>query len=158
MTRRLLPLAVLAGVLTGCGAAEPKADQAEPQTDVEAAPTPGTDVAVSEYQTSACGRDAQGQVACLVAAFDTDQCDDAVILGSFFKDNEKTETHEYRTAYGVKNDCVETLREGALRRGLRANERGEFVGELEDGYRETLIIGLQVSTDGTVIEWERIKQ
>lgn len=158
MTRLLLPLAALAGVLTGCGDAEPVADQAEPRTEVAPELSPRANGPDSQYQTDACGRDAQGQVECLAAAFKTEKCDDAAILGSMFKDNAKTDAHEYRTAFGVQNKCVEDLREAALRRGLRANERGEFVGELEDGYRETLIIGLQVSTDGTVIEWERIKQ
>ncbi len=75
-----------------------------------------------------------------------------------FRDNAKDGTHQHRTAFGINAACLADLREATIKRGLRKNARGELVGELQEGYRELVIIGLQVSADGTVIEWERTQE
>ncbi len=72
-----------------------------------------------------------------------------------FRDNAKEGSYQHRTAFGIDALCLDNLREAAVKRGLRKNERGEFTGDLGAGYDELLVIGLQISTDGTVIEWER---
>ncbi len=105
-----------------------------------------------------CKRNEAGQTECLIAAFGLTQCADAAVLGSMYRDNARDGTHQHRTAYGVDAACLDNIREAAITRGLRKNGKGEFVGELEPGYREAIIIGLQVSADGTVIEWERTKE
>lgn len=112
----------------------------------------------SEYDPDACERDAKGQTACLAQTFAAEECADASVLGSAFRSNDKKKTFWHRTAYGVSAECLDALREAASRRLLSENDNGEFVLERQDGYREALIIGLQVSEDGTVIEWERGKE
>ncbi|MEM7664606.1 MAG: hypothetical protein AAF250_02000 [Pseudomonadota bacterium] len=109
-------------------------------------------------EAGACERDADGQTACLIQAFQLERCDSAAVLGSMFRENEAEATYAHRTAFGVDATCAAELREVSRKRGLRENDKGEFVLTREGGYRETLIFGLQISEDGSVVEWERTQQ
>ncbi len=97
-------------------------------------------------------------MACLVERFELKSCDSATVLGSMFRANEADETYSYRTAYGLSSDCVSELQDAANQRSFRENDKGELIAKQRSGYRETLIIGLQVSPDGSVVEWERIQE
>ncbi|MEL6528656.1 MAG: hypothetical protein AAFQ27_01760 [Pseudomonadota bacterium] len=143
--------------LSGCG---DRSDTSErnntPETgspSVEQAPA-----AASSVQSEECGRDAAGQVDCLARSFAVENCSAGQVLGSMFRENEVEETHSYRTAYGLSSDCVVELKSAAKRRGFRENDKGELIAKPRSGYRETLIIGLQISADGSVVEWERVQE
>ena len=75
-----------------------------------------------------------------------------------FRENERAETFEHRTAYGIDGKCLADLQEAAKRRNFREDDKGELVAKPRTGYREKLIIGLQISADGNVIEWERVQE
>ncbi|MDJ0641331.1 MAG: hypothetical protein QNJ15_00805 [Erythrobacter sp.] len=152
----LAPLAIAA---TACGGdSQPSASDTASQSvdDVE---TGGVEaVADADAEVAECGRDAESQVSCFVRAFKLKECDAAQVLGSMFRANDAADTYEHRTAYGLDNACLADLEGAAKRRNLRENEQGELVARRKNGYREKLIIGLQVSPDGTVVEWERTQE
>ncbi len=139
-------------------ACDAQSDPPEPKPARSAATPTAAPASSVPGDPKSCERNEAGQTRCLIEAFGLTQCADAAILGSMYRDNAKDGTHQHRTAYGVDAACLDNIREAAIARGLRANDKGEFVGELEPGYREAIIIGLQVSADGTVIEWERTKE
>ncbi|MEM9501857.1 MAG: hypothetical protein AAF941_08425 [Pseudomonadota bacterium] len=112
----------------------------------------------SASDPASCDRDADGQTACLAQTFKADACNEASVLGSMFRENEKEGTYSHRTAFGVDSACVAQIRAAAPKRRLREDGRGAFVLDREDGYRETLTIGLQISQNGSVVEWERAKE
>lgn len=137
-----------------------EADPAPPKSQ----PSEQADAIASESNVAAqtaaepCERDAAGQMACLIERFELESCDSATVLGSMFRANEADETYSYRTAYGLSSDCVTELKVAAERSSFRENDKGELIAKQRSGYRETLIIGLQVSPDGSVVEWERIQE
>ena len=114
--------------------------------------------AATEISATDCGRDEAGQVSCLVSAFDLKECGEAKVLGSMFRANEAEETFEHRTAFGLDNACFAELETAARRRNFNEDDKGELVAKSANGYRETLIIGLQISADGSVVEWERTQE
>ena len=75
-----------------------------------------------------------------------------------FRANEAEETFEHRTAFGLDNACFAELETAARRRNFNEDDKGELVAKSANGYRETLIIGLQISADGSVVEWERTQE
>lgn len=117
-----------------------------------------TPIATGHSDPASCDRDETGQIACLGDRFALTECDKGAVLGSMFRENEAKGTYQYRTAFGLDRSCISELREAAPKRGLRKNDKGEFVLDRGEGYRETLIIGLQVSADGSVVEWERVQE
>ena len=108
--------------------------------------------------TAECDQDAAGQVSCLVSAFDLEKCSDAKVLGSMFRANEAEGSFEHRTAFGLDKACLAELEASAKRRNFSEDDKGELVAKSTDGSREKLIIGLQISADGSVVEWERTKE
>lgn len=146
--------------VTACGdvATEPTADAPEAASAVQPEKTGSPERVRQANEAAACERDADGQTACLIQAFQLEQCDSAAVLGSMFRENEVGATYAHRTAFGVDAACAAELREVSRKRGLRENDKGEFVLTHEGGYRETLIFGLQISEDGSVVEWERTQQ
>lgn len=75
-----------------------------------------------------------------------------------FRENEADGTYSFRTAYGIDADCLAELNDAARKNSFREDEKGTLVAKPRTGYRETIIIGLQISQDGTVVEWEREQQ
>lgn len=137
--------------------------EGEPETEEQSvaanAPGSGNSRPIRALRDPAsCERDGDGQIECLKQSFGLTECGEAAVLGSMFRDNDASKAYSHRTAFGLGNSCVEDLRDGATSLGFRENDRGELVGRLREGYSETLIFGLQVSTDGSVVEWEREKQ
>ncbi|MEO0461711.1 MAG: hypothetical protein AAF127_01170 [Pseudomonadota bacterium] len=157
--RDALALAALIAV-AACAAGTSEEPQEQPDTaSGQSAPdasTPQSTQAASNLP-DACERDANSQLACFLNTFELEQCDGTTALSSMFKDTEAEGTYEHVTLFGVSDVCLDELKGKALTRGLRENDRGEFAGEIESGYREALIIGMQTSKDGTVIQWERTK-
>jgi hypothetical protein len=149
-------LAALVGALALAACAS-EAPEPAPRDDSAAVSTAPSAAPSRSDLPDACARDAKAQVACLIAAFALDQCDDATALSSMFKDNAAQQSYEHRTVYGIGAACLAELEDKARLRGLVANERGEFAGEIESGYSESLIIAMQTSQDGTVIEWGRTR-
>lgn len=140
-----------AAALASCGSPES-------ESVAEAADEPSGKVRAATGLPDACERGADAQVACLIEAFALEQCDDASAFSSMFKDTEAKGTYEHRTVYGISNDCLAEIRRKAPMRGLNEAEGGGFAGEVEESYREGLIIAMQTSGGGTVIEWERTRQ
>jgi len=114
--------------------------------------------ATTQIDPASCGRDAEGQVACLTSKFELESCAATQVLGSTFRGNETEGSHSHRTAYGLTSDCISELITAAKRRNFRENDKGELIVTPRTGYRETLIIGLQISAGGSVVEWERVQE
>ncbi len=154
--RTAIAVVLTLGLAACSDAPEKPATSDETATPSETANT--VQILPSKADPASCERDAAGQVACLNSAFELESCGDAQVLGSMFRENEADHTHSYRTAYGLSNGCVEELKTAAKRRNFRENDKGELIAKPRTGYRETLIIGLQISADGSVVEWERIQE
>ncbi|WP_298466245.1 hypothetical protein [uncultured Erythrobacter sp.] len=150
--------AVLVLALGACDNApsQPEAQPKQPAAVGKPVASPLTGDATSETET--CERDAAGQVACLNEKFALELCGGAQVLGSMFRENEADGTYSFRTAYGLNADCLSELKDAARKNSFREGDKGELVAKPRTGYRETIIIGLQISQDGTVVEWERTKE
>lgn len=153
-----LPALVVLSLALGLAACGDSADEGDATSDAKSVADDDSKVVSTSHDPNTCERDAEGQLICLNERFSLKQCGDARVLGSMFRQNEEQGTYSYRTAFGLKNACVGELKEAATRSLLKENDKGEFVLERQDGYREMLIIGMQISEDGSVVEWERTKE
>ncbi|MCK0128485.1 hypothetical protein [Erythrobacter sp. F6033] len=110
------------------------------------------------FNPLSCDQDADGQIACVVAAFSVTECGDMGIGGSMFRRSEEDGTFDHRSSFVANGKCIEDLRSRAENRGFTERENGQLVFEAENGYRERLIIGDADALQIGAFAWERIQE
>ncbi|MEL7445697.1 MAG: hypothetical protein AAGK02_07770 [Pseudomonadota bacterium] len=96
-------------------------------------------------------RSEEGQIAALVDTFDLERCDDLSVVGAAFRDEGRKFTHT--TAFIAGEGCLQKIVGAAAGRGFTAQEDGQLVSAVDDGYVERL----RLAGEGG-FEWEREQQ
>jgi len=108
------------------------------------------------FDGAACERGEEGQVRCLVSAFEAQACSEARVVGAMRRSGEAGFQHY--TAYTVSPECFERLQSAAEERGFVQSPDAEdqWVARFDARYGEKL--EFDANGESTTVVWERIQE